>query len=207
MQIPDRDVLTKFFPDTAVESVQRILEKHGILLVITRDRLSKLGDFKPGNARRPHRISVNGSLNKYACLLVFLHELAHLGIYKDFGRTVLPHGKEWKHNFGKLIRKCIAVGMFPEELAETLYTYSFKVKASGMADATLTKKLRVYDSGTMPEGWRHLDELPEKILFQIKNGRAFAKGDKLRTRYRCQCLHTKRQYLVHSLALVKKLED
>ncbi len=205
MLVPDRDVLANFFPDVAVESVQQILKTHGILLVITRDRTSKLGDFKPANLKKPHRISLNGSLNKHECLLVFLHELAHLDVFNKYGRTVLPHGKEWKNQFGKLIRKCLSSGLFHEDLCEPLYKYSFKVKAAGTADTMLTKMLRAHDASELQKRWRYLDELPEKILFQTRNGRIFQKGDKLRTRYRCHCMQTKRPYLVHSLALAKQV--
>lgn len=205
MQVQAQDILGRHFPDAAVEPVRQILEKNRIRLIFTRDRTTKLGDFRPGNSMQPHRISVNGILNPYAALLVFLHELAHFVVYQQNGKVRPPHGKVWKEEFGRLIRKSISAGFFPGDLSKTLHAYSFNVKASGMADASLTKKLRAYDSGTTPEGWLHLDELPERIPFQTRNGRLFVKGEKLRTRYRCQCLHTKRQYLVHSLSLAKEV--
>lgn len=207
MQVPVSDVLKKYFPEAAVEPVERILKENRILLIITRDRITKLGDFKPGTKKQPHRISVNGNLNPYAALLVFLHEFAHFTIYDLAGRVHPPHGKAWKHRFGELIRQGIRTGMFPEALKEQLYAYSFNVRASGLADPHLTKMLRSYDRPINSHDWMFLDELHDQYVFQTKNGRVFEKGEKLRTRYRCTCVASNRKYLVSGMSLVKPITD
>ena len=203
MQVPVSDVLKKYFPEAAVEPVERILKENRILLIITRDRITKLGDFKACTKSQPHRISVNGNLNPYAALLVFLHEFAHLTLYELAGRVHPPHGKAWKHRYGELIRYAVSLGMFPEALKEPLHAYSFNVRASGLADPHLTKMLRKYDRTDISREWMYLDELQDQPVFQTKNGRVFEKGEKLRSRYRCTCLHSKRKYLVSGMSLVK----
>ncbi len=203
MQVPVSDVLKKYFPEAAVQPVERILKENRILLIITRDRITKLGDFKARTKTQLHRISVNGNLNPYAALLVFLHEFAHFTIYELAGRVHPPHGKAWKHRYGELIRQGISMGMFPEALKEPLYAYSFNVRASGLADPHLTKMLRSHDRPERPQDWMFLDELHDQPVFQTKNGRVFKKGEKLRTRYRCTCMHSKRKYLVSGMSLVK----
>lgn len=206
MQVPVRDVLKKYFPEAAAEPLERILKENRILLIITRDRITKLGDFKAQTKTKPHRISVNGNLNPYAALLVFLHEFAHFTLFELAGGKVHPpHGKAWKHRFGELIRQAISMGMFPEALKEPLYDYSFHVRASGLADTQLTKILRSYDRPGRTQDWIFLDELHDQPIFQTKNGRVFKIEEKVRTRYRCTCIQSKRKYLVSGMSLVKPL--
>ena len=206
MQVPVSDVLNKYFPEAAAEPIERILKENQILLIITRDRITKLGDFKARTKTQPHRISVNGNLNPYAALLVFLHEFAHFTLYEMAGgRVHPPHGKAWRHRYGELIRQAISMGMFPDAMKEPLNAYSFNVRASGLADNNLTKMLRKYDRSDVTREWMYLDELHDQPVFQTKNGRVFEKGEKLRTRYRCTCLHSKRQYLVSGMSLVRPI--
>ncbi len=203
MQVPANDVLIRHFPDAAVVPVMLILKKNRIRLIFSRDRKSKLGDFKPRSKELPHRISVNGSLNPYAALLVFLHEYAHLAVHEQYGRSHPPHGKAWKEQFGRLIRQSINEQLFPDAIKKQLLTYSFKVRASGLADPTLTRMLRQYDKNAALHNWLFLDELPDGKQFQARNGWLFVKGKKLRSRYRCQCLHNKRPYLISAMTMVK----
>lgn len=203
MRPTDTEVLGKYLPAEAVAPVEHLLRQHGVHLVISRDRLSKLGDFKPGNAQRRHHISINGNLNQYEFLLVFLHELAHLYIYNRHGNSVNPHGREWKKQYGIFIREAVEAGLFHPTLKELLMGYSHKVKASGIADGAVSRALAAFGKQTPGNGWHFLEELPKSVVFQTRNGRMYLKEDKVRTRYRCLCLDNKRRYLVNPLARVR----
>ncbi len=205
MRPTEKELLGSYLPAEAVAPVMKLVKEHGVRLVITGNRLSKLGDFRPGNATRPHSISVNGSLNKYSFLLVFLHELSHLIVFKKYGNRVKPHGNEWKQQFGSVVREAVGAGMFHPSLEEELTAYSHRVKASGVADVALSRALARFDSDHAVEGWHFLDELPLDVVFQTMNGRTFVKEEKVRTRYRCLCLDNKRRYLINQLARVKPL--
>lgn len=205
MRPTEKELLGRYLPAEAVEPVLELLREHRIHLVITRNRISKLGDFKPGNAKRSHTITINAGLNKYSFLLVFLHELSHFFVYEQCGHRVRPHGNEWKLQFGAIVREAVEDGMFHPSLENELMAYSYRVKASGVADAALSKALAKFDADDAFSNWPFLDELPRDVMFQTRNGRTFLKEEKVRTRYRCLCVQSKRRYLISELARVKPL--
>ncbi len=203
-QIPSslRHVLMPFIPSAAVLPLADLLDGHHLRLKVASDRVSKLGDFRPGRGGGPHQISVNGSLNPYEFLLVLLHEFAHLQVHEQYGTRIRPHGKEWKNTFGGLIRDFLDLGVFPPSLKALLYGYSLSVRAAGVADMKLAKALRAFDRNTGQMNWLFLDEVPEQGVFQARGGRLFRKEDTLRKRVRCLCLDSKKRYLIHSMAKV-----
>lgn len=195
------EILAAYIPMDAVEHVSGLIRHHGIQLIITGRRASRLGDFRPASGKNPHRIKVNGTLNVYEFLLVFLHELAHLIVYEQYGRKVLPHGREWKTTYGALVRHAVGQKLFHPSISDLLMDYSYKVKASGVAGLEVAKVLRNFDRQENAT-WHFLDEIDENTIFQTESGRLFRKEEKIKTRYRCLCLATRRRYLVHQSAKV-----
>ena len=198
------ETLAEFFPVEAVVNIASLLEKHGVQLQASRERVSKLGDFRPCKGSGLHRISVNANLNKYEFLLVFLHELSHLMVYQSHGRSVFPHGIEWKSVYGGLIREFTEAQIFHPVLHDELIRYSYKVKAAGVADMPLALILRMFDKSDNGQSWRYLEEIPERSLFRVRSGRVFRKGEKIRKRFRCFCLENNLPYLIHPMARVNR---
>lgn len=65
--------------------------------------------------------------------------------------------------------------------------------ASSCADETLLRTLKAYDE---KNGALHfVESLPEGALFKTHDGRIFKKGERLRKRFRCLEVATKRMYL------------
>ena len=89
-------ILGKYFPPKAVPVVAEWISRFGIYLKITKERFSKYGDFTLTPVNGMYRITVNGSLNPYAFLLTFVHEVAHLSVLQNYGRSVAPHGQNGK---------------------------------------------------------------------------------------------------------------
>ena len=197
-----KEILARFLPVEAVEYIVDVLSRNHIRLKISRGRLTKLGDFRPGLNGAPHRITVNGTLNVYAFLLVFLHELAHVYVWEQFGSKVAPHGREWKQGYGALIREYVSLGFFHPSLQEQLVEFSYRVKAAGIGHATLARALRMFDHETETDGLVFLEEVPGQSFFMAANGRRFKKEQQLRKRYRCLCLDNNRNYLFHPMARV-----
>jgi len=201
------DALAKHVPENAIKPIAKIIRDVGIQLRITRQRLSKLGDCKPAQNGSAHKLSINGNLNPYEFLLVFLHELAHIRVFEQYGQGCRPHGKEWKHCYGSCIREFVELGCFHHRLKAPLVAYSYRVKAAGVADMKTAMILREFDrqTGVRPGGssaWRFLEEIPPGALFKTRNGRIFRKAEKLRTRYACRCEDTRRRFLIHGEARV-----
>lgn len=205
MQHKQIETLARFIPVAAAEHVASLISSKHIQLKISNGRLSKLGDFRPAHKGSSHRISVNGTLNVYAFLLVFLHEYAHLQIWEMFANKVSPHGKEWKEQFGVLIREYVDLGFFHPALDEALVEFSCNTKASGLGDAQLTRALGLFDKDIADFGQIFLEELPGQSLFMASNGRSFRKEERLRKRYRCLCLENNRRYLFHPMAKVVRI--
>ena len=203
MQPTVTDLLQKYLPLQAVEPIRSLIDKYQVDLTITRDRKTKRGDFRPGVNGRRHHITVNGNLNKYEFLLVVLHELAHVYVFNKHARHTAPHGKEWKETFGAFIRQSVEKKLFDPSLDALLDEYSYKIKASGISDVELTRALKTFDERQDACTWQFLDELPDGGVFETKNKRRYVKAGKIRKRYRCICMTTKREYAFNPVAEVR----
>ena len=195
-----RNLLPRFFPVESVDYLLDLIVHHQLILKISLGRSSKLGDFRPSKDGSPHKISVNGDMNMFACLLIFLHELAHLMVWEQCGRSGKPHGIEWKRCFGQLIRDFVNMGYFHPSLHPSLIEYSTRVKASGLASESLIRDLQLFDNDYHQHAL--LEDIPEKGRFSTRSGRMFSKQEKLRKRYKCMCLRTNRIYLFHPMTRV-----
>jgi len=85
--------LNHYMPAGASEKMLEYLNRYRVHLTITRTRKSILGDYRHATHQDNHRISVNGSLNKYAFLITLIHELGHLVTFQQYGHRVSAHGK------------------------------------------------------------------------------------------------------------------
>lgn len=195
--------LSKYFPLEAIDELMGLPSFGNLRLVIHRTRRSKLGDFRPGVNGAPTRITVNGNLNVYAFLIVFLHEYAHWEVFSKFGKRAAPHGVEWKQTFGHWLRKFTLAGCFHPTLTDAIMDYSKRVKASGIGSSTLQRLLQMFDPIIKnDDGQKYLEDIPMNALFVAANGKLYRKEALLRKRFRCQCIVSKRHYLFHPLATV-----
>ena len=72
------DEIANFLPEDCAEYVIEYLQTYSVHLTVTRKRVTVLGDYRAKHKDLPHRISVNGNLNRYSFLITLLHEIAHL---------------------------------------------------------------------------------------------------------------------------------
>lgn len=189
--------LQAYLPPGTFEPVMHYLQAYKVHLTVARERKSILGDYRHRYAGHTHRISVNGNLNAYAFLITLLHELAHLLTFEQWGNRAAAHGKEWKSLFGNLLAQFIAHGVFPADIKTVLLQSLHNPAASSCADEALLRTLKRYDAkaGTA----LFVESLPEGALFKTHDGRVFQKGEKLRKRYRCVEVATKRVYLFNAV--------
>ncbi len=166
---------------------------------ISKNRATKLGDYRHPFKGIGHKISVNNNLNPYAFLVTTVHEFAHLLTWNDHKNKVKPHGSEWKVNFKRMMSPFLEQQVFPEDVHQAILSYLTNPSASSCTDLKLSRTLKKYD-----ESYLHsrLEELPEHAVFSIKDGRRFKKGPRLRKRYRCTCLDNGHVYLFNPLAEV-----
>lgn len=185
--------LQSYLPPNTYEPVLHYLQHYKVHLTVAKERKSILGDYRHRHGTNTHRISVNGNLNPYAFLITLLHELAHLLTFEKWGNRVAAHGKEWKSVFGQLLAQFIEHDVFPPALKTVLLQSLQNPAASSCADEALLRTLRQYDAN---KGNSHfVESLPEGALFKTHDGRVFQKGQKMRKRFRCLEVATKRMYL------------
>ena len=192
-------ILSQYMPDEAAPVIARWIDYFQCEFKISKNRTTKLGDYRHPYKGTGHKISVNNSLNSYAFLVTTVHEFAHLLTWNDHKNKVKPHGSEWKRNFRRMMTPFLEQNIFPDELGKVIINYLENPSASSCTDLTLSRALKMYDR-SMPI--LRLEELPADTVFTIKDGRKFQKGERLRKRYRCVCLDNGNTYLFNPLAEV-----
>ena len=191
-------ILGKYIPEEAIDQIIIWQDQYNFKLRISKDRKSKLGDFRPPYQGYGYRISVNRSLNKYSFLITLVHEIAHLVTWEKFKDKVQPHGNEWKNSFRILMDVFIQKQFIPKEIEILLLDYLQNPAASSCRDEALMRALRKWDENPAT----YLEELPDGAEFIIHNGRKFIKGEKRRKRYICLECATERKYLFSPVAEV-----
>lgn len=197
--------LLKYIPISTVDWAVDFLLAHKVHLVISKKRLTKLGDYRHPYGKYGHRISVNYDLNEYAFLVTLVHEFSHLIAWNQYKRSILPHGKEWKQCYQELMNPLIEARVFPADVSLALSQYMNQPKASSCTDVHLSRVLASYDNKAN-ETLMHLEILPYSSMFATANGRQFIKGHKRRTRFICEEIPTGKKFLFHPLCPVKPTE-
>lgn len=185
--------LESYLPPHAYDAVLQYLHQYKVHLTVARERKSILGDYRHRTHGKTHRISVNGNLNAYSFLITLLHELAHLLTFEQYGNRVQSHGREWKNIFGQLLHRFIQQHVFPSDIEKALIQSLQNPAASSCADDALLRVLKGYDE--KKDNAVFVESLPAGSLFKTHDGKVFRKGEKVRKRFKCEEVATKRLYL------------
>lgn len=196
--------LSDFLPVGTFSLVEPFLLNYKVHLTITRSRSTVLGDYRNAVAGKAHRISVNGNLNPYAFLITLLHELAHLITFVRFGNQVASHGDEWKSQFADLLKHFMQATIFPDDIKIQLLSSIKSPAASSCADDALMRVLRKYD----PVKANHflVEEINPGEYFQLKNGKKYRRGAKIKKRIQAVEVETGRIFLFSPIYEVVKTD-
>lgn len=198
------NTLNTYLPKGAYIHLEKYLIKHKVHLTISPERSSVLGNYQGGTNGRNHRISVNGSLNKYAFLITLLHELGHMLAFEKFGARIPAHGKQWKNEYSKLLAAFISNRIFPRDVEDELLATIENPAASSCAETSLLRVLRKYDD--YRPGFYLLEELEDGCYFKIKNGTTFLRLNVKRVRIICREISTGRLFLFSPVTEVKLVQ-
>ena len=197
-----QNTIINHIPINSYSFVQQLIESENLVIKVKSERKTRHGDYKM-LTNGGHQITINSNLNQYRFLITLIHEVAHLKAYKDFGRFIKPHGKEWKYTFQHLMLPFLNPDIFPNELLPIL-AYHFKnPKASSDTDLQLALALKSYDQ---QNGKNYIFEVPLGHSFKLYNGRVFKKGKKRTKRYECVEVKTGKLYLFNPNAEIERLD-
>ena len=196
--------LSAFIPDGCLPGVISYLHQYKVHLTITRERKSILGNYRNKVPDKNHRITVNGNLNKYSFLITLLHELAHLLVYEKYGHKILPHGAQWKSEYGKILDTFLQQKVFPAEIERILMAGLRNPAASSCADIHLIRVLKKYDN--KKDNLLFVEELIDGSYFKIKDGKIFKKNEKIKKRFKCTEIATGKMYLFSPVYEVELVE-
>lgn len=192
-------------PPEAAPLIGRWIDHFTCEFKISRGRNSKFGDYRAPFAGKGHRISVNYNLNRYAFLVTTVHEFAHLYTWNQHKQKAKPHGTEWKNNFKRMMQPFFEKDIFPGDVKQAIVNYLDNPAASSCSDLNLYRSLRKYDAPK--EDVQTVEKLPINSIFRLKDGRVFSKGEKLRKRYKCIEISSKRIYLFSAVAEVEVINS
>lgn len=193
--------VSQFFPQAALEYCYDLWIQHDFTFKVSKDRLTKLGDFRYHKISRQYQVSVNRGLNPYAFLLTYIHEVAHVHTYRQFKDRCKPHGREWQESFRQLAAPLLTPTVFPDDILQPLKSYLQNPAASTSGCMPLTIALRAYDRQTS-EQQLLLAALETGTKFIFKN-RTFLKIGRKRTRALCRDLQNGQNYLIPEVAQVQ----
>ena len=171
-------------------------------LKITCHRKSKLGDFRPPKPGKRSSITMNGNLGPYQFLTTFVHELAHLITWEEYGRRAAPHGKEWKQCFGQLLISLAEAHPWPEAYKKALLHHAARPKSAVGGDPGLQHILMELDG----DGDHVLlQDLALGDEFHFKT-RQFRYQERRRTRALVLDLGNKRLYTIPLVARIDPVD-
>lgn len=194
------EVLLKYLPEHAVESVFELIKTNSVHLKIVNERVTRHGDYRRHPSGK-HQITVNANLNKYRFLITLVHEIAHLAAFEKYGRNIKPHGNEWKITFQRLMIPFIRPEIFPNSVLPLVANHFRNPTASSDTDARLAFALKQFDERKPDIHFIH--EVPSGSFFRIKNGRVFQKKGLRVKRYECLEVKTGKLYLFNANAEVE----
>ncbi|MEQ9287970.1 MAG: transcription elongation protein SprT [Cyclobacteriaceae bacterium] len=202
-QKPELEIFARHLPEYSVNYCYELWKTFNFNFRITRKRNSKLGDYRFDPTTGQHSISVNHNLNRYAFLITYIHEVAHLTTREKYKNRVLPHGNQWKNEFKKLMIPMLTNQIFPDDVLRVLARHMKNPKASSTSDKNLYLVLRKYDKES---GGKLLSELESGVTF-LFNKKVYRKIEKRRTRSLCIEVSSNRKYLISETAPVQEFKN
>ena len=200
-----RHALRNYIPRKALDKCVNLIIRYNIDFRISPSRHTKYGDYQAPHQGNRHRITVNEDLNRYAFLITFIHEVAHLTTWQSYTRVRYPHGHQWKQEFGRLMQYFLKNRIFPADIVEALHRYLMNPAATSCCDLQLQKALHQYDK--RKRGWKLLEDIEYNIPFLISNGRIFIKRRQLIKNFECTEMNKRHTYLINPLMEVRPLRS
>ena len=191
-------LLEKYLPENCLPYLKKWFGDYVIHIKITRDRNSKLGDYRK-MVDKSHQITINSTLQPPLFFFVLTHELAHLLAFENYGHRISPHGAEWKNAFRIMLLESFAV--YDEDLKPIILKFSKSPKANFMSSPDLVRYFHIED---YEDESSYIEDLEIKEQF-IYRKQIYIIEEKRKKNYLCIQLDTGKKYIFKPLARVEKI--
>ncbi len=190
--------LQPYLPPDCLPHLQRWFGPHEIHLKVTRNRRSKLGDYRkmPDNS---HQITINGTLQPHLFFFVLTHELAHLLAFAEFGHRIAAHGYEWKDRFRTMLLESLQV--YSEDLQPIIKNFARAPKAGFLSSPELVRYFHIEDGR---DETSYVEDLQPEDRF-IYREETYLLETKRKKNYLCVNTGNGKKYIFKPLARVQKL--
>tara|TARA_B100000780_G_scaffold51987_2_gene32137 strand:- start:3396 stop:4016 length:621 start_codon:yes stop_codon:yes gene_type:complete len=193
-----------FIPKTSFSLVENLIDQENLVIKVVKARKTKHGDFKRFKDGS-NQITLNHIHNKYRFLITLIHELAHFKVNQNTKIRVKPHGIEWKKTFQLMMLPFLNNIIFPDDVLSKLAQYIRNPLATTDSDIDLVITLSKYDLEENDNIF--LFDILKEDLFQYNSKKTYKKIGKLRKRYICEEIVSKKKYLFSPVTKVKKIKD
>lgn len=190
-------ILEQYLPSDTQPFLRRWFASYKIHIRITRDRNSKLGDYRK-MPDKSHEISINSTLDRQLFFFVLTHELAHLIAFEKFGGRISAHGQEWKSTFREMLLESISI--YTSDLQPVIRQFAKNPKANFMASPELVRYFHIDDPD---DSQVFVEQLAPDSEFLYK-GDLYKMIEKKKKLYLCVNLKNSKKYLFRPLAKVEK---
>lgn len=192
--------LEQHIPHQAIFYIEKWLKDYTVVIKITKDRNTKLGDYR-NSINNTHQITINNSLHPDLFFFVLTHEIAHLIAFSMYrNKKIAPHGKEWKAIFSNLLQESLLI--YPSESWNIISEFSKNPKASFTASSSLVKYFNKKTFISETEDGIYIEDLSPGDLFIYKEEK-YQLEEKKKKRYLCRNISSGRKYLFQPMVLVK----
>lgn len=191
-------LLEKYLPHNTLPFLRQWFGAHVIHIKITRNRNSKLGDYRK-MPDKSHQITINSTLQPPLFFFVLTHELAHLLAFANFGGRISPHGAEWKNTFRIMLLESLSV--YPDDLKGIILKFSKAPKANFMSSPEL---VRYFHIENYEDEASYIEDLTAGDRFFYRK-QTYIIEEKRKKNYLCTNLDTGKKYIFKPLARVEKI--
>ena len=191
-----------YVPKTSIDLVENLINEDNLIIKVVNVRKTKHGDFRRLKGGS-NQITINLISNPYRFLITLIHELAHFKVSQNSKIMIRPHGNEWKNTFKLMMLPFLNNLIFPDNILSKLAKYLKNPSATTDSNVDLVISLSRYD--VIKDSNIFLFDILNDELFQHNENRIFKKIGKLRKRYICEEIETRKKYLFSPVSRVKKI--
>ncbi len=180
------------------------LDEYPGKILLVKPRKTKLGDYRIKQLKKEPVITINNNLGPISMLITLTHELAHHIAFTHHGLSIRPHGKEWKHHYGRLLSALVSEDIFPDSLNPYIKNHLSSPSYTSTVDDALFLTVQREENSTSNK--TRVAELKPGQVFSFRDKGEFKLLKKRRRLFLCKSLGNQKEYLFQPISEVKLIK-